>query len=872
MLLPTLERLLERCGRPIFSNVEDVRMVMASLLDISAYVDRASTKVIAKPLRRFCHKDPDTVASVMEAVPIDAAEPTHGRRAAMLLRCLPKHSCDEVIWERAVAATLAGLKSRKWDLHDYRVAMAHAGRGGRHAPALAAAAEEFVSSSARTASQSELPALLVILTSLPELKRSPCLQVAADRIVQLSEILSPAAIGQICASVNKVSFRHTAMAIALQEEAIRFAEESDLFSAVQLFSFICQQEKEAISPDAVKCLAERVIEGKDLDQETVSVLCRALRSIPRPHRPELLREIGEMMEFLGGEVKELLELPVAKGGLKGDVSAGDIQSFISKFLSLDGLLPADHDRPGTYMAAIVACVDYITERLEDIVSDENPPFSIIPHLLNINMEETRRCGQAIIREAAEQGIHFPTLQVFRFLLALGDHNMRDQRVYRHLRNEFAKTASDIPMIQLCAALKCFVRGLMQNVETQSLDEQVEHELEKEDMDAFLRFCVENLRRGFADGMEVKCVMAATESLYQLGYTSTEFYEQVARYLGSKCSSASASVNSSETATAVCLALGEDILDRHPDVHTFLLEVEKSGLKGEASLSPTEWMNKNDPANFITPLTEIQQEGWNIINRMVETRAADTEKLTALANEYVAILKSTRVDDLKYFFGVFEEKVFKQDRILKQCLDYLVESNAAVKLSATSIGAMLNSLAAIRFTYHRSVKQFMIAISTEQWSEMDASPLVKIVSAMAKLSLRLPQVLVHVGDRLLDVYTFLSPLDTALVINSLQSIGYGNDEVLMMLMRHAASSARRWDEVSLTLLFGASGVHRLLRNVEVAAPLLEQAAGKTSSPHLRQRIAASLRRSALPRALVQSSTSLLTGGAHEVVNNPPLQLV
>ncbi|CCD12187.1 hypothetical protein, unlikely [Trypanosoma congolense IL3000] len=98
----------------------------------------------------------------------------------------------------------------------------------------------------------------------------------------------------------------------------------------------------------------------------------------------------------------------------------------------------------------------------------------------------------------------------------------------------------------------------------------------------------------------------------------------------------------------------------------------------------EWTSKSAPANFTTPLTETQQEGWNVINRMVDTRASDTEKLTALANEYVAIVKPTRVDDLKYFFGVFEEKVLKQDKILKQCLDYLVESNMVVELSfATS---------------------------------------------------------------------------------------------------------------------------------------------------------------------------------------------
>ncbi|ESL10975.1 hypothetical protein TRSC58_01284 [Trypanosoma rangeli SC58] len=870
MLPAKLGRLLERCGKPIFSSKDDVRRTMVALLEISAFVDRKQLKLVAAPFRRFCRRDPDAIASVMELVPIDPAEPSHGRRASVLLQCLPKQGCDDVIWGQAVQVCLSGLQGKKWDLHDYRIALAHASRWGGHLSSLAVATEELVNETVRSASQSELPVLFVILTSLPELRSSSCLQAAADRVMSLAEVLTPAAIGQVCACANKIQFKHSALAIALQEEAIRFAEESDFFSAVQLFSFICQQQNDAISPDAIKCLAERLIEGENLDQETVTTLCRSLKALPREVRPELLRDITEMIAFLSLEVKGILSRSVEEGGLKGETSVSNIQSFISRFLALDSLLPLDHERPMEFTGAIKLCVDYVTERLEDIVADENPPFSIIPNLLNVNMEETRQCGLAIIREAAEQGIHFPTLQAFRFLLMLGDHNMRDRRVYRHLRNEFAKTASGIPMIQLCAALKCFVRGLIRTPETHSLEDQVEHELEKEDMDAFLRFCVENLQRGFADGMEIKSVLAATESLHQLGYADPVFLEKVACYLDTKCALASPSANSSEAANTVCLALGEDILDKYPAVHTFLLEVQGDGVRGESALSPTEWMNKNDPSNFMVPLTELQQEGWNIINQMIETRTADTETLKKLAKQYVSILKDTRVDDLKYLFGVFEEKVLKEDKLLKECLDYLMSSNMVCKLSATSIGAMLHSLASVRFMFHRSVKRLVLAITAEQWNEMDAAPLVQIVSGMAKLSLRVPQVLAHVGGRLVQVHVFLSPMDTGVLINALQSLGYGNDEVMMMLMRHASSNACRWDEVSLTLLFGSSSIHRLLRHVEVATPLLEQAADKTSSPHLRQKIAASLRRSALPRELVQSSTAALTGsGGREALT--PLQL-
>ncbi|CUG90141.1 Hypothetical protein, putative [Bodo saltans] len=736
-----------------------------------------------------------------------------------------------------------------------------------------------------------------------------------------------------------------------------------------------------LDSDVLKCVVERIVsddssstsnEGSDdgssgsgggLDIQSIMQLAKALKDFPKDRRRDVRSELDELLQYVSREVNGILTAPSTLGGLFDSNNLDLIQAFLSRYLqlvSLDRRALKKHlqeeeekrkrdptlgnteedefgmDDEGGEDAAAAAqqraaphkevistlqtIATFVEQRVEELVSSENPPFSLIPRLLHCPAPEARNAALMILRETALQNISLPTLQTYQFLLALGDYKLVDKRVYRHLRNQFAQTVSGIPMIQLCAALKCFVRGLdvewvpssatqttssvteaatapfdedadpattvsppPPNTSTSSssksaagfvpppslddIETQVKKELEMEDLATFLEQCHETITKAFSDGVEVRCVMALIAGMYQLGYKQERFYDEAAAYLVTKIAIATPSIHSVRDATVVREALGGEAstrLAQNPRLAAFFDAVVAEGTQEDHLLTPSQWMNLYDPANHITPLTEEQQRGWEILNQMSKTRSADTDKLTALATEYVTLLTTHRPDDLKAFFAMFQEKVFKNDKILKNCMDHLCDLGIVTKFSGSTIASILHSLAGIRFTYHVTMKRFLLAISEEQWSQVDASVLVSIVAGMSKLSLRIPGILIQISERLAVVCKFLSPIDTALLVNSFQSLGFHDDAVLGMLMQHASKSAKRFDEVALTLLFGSTSIHRLMTTPETSLPLLEKASVVKLPINTKQKILNSLKRSSLPRELVQSSSARvapeLTGAA------------
>ena len=358
---------------------------------------------------------------------------------------------------------------------------------------------------------------------------------------------------------------------------------------------------------------------------------------------------------------------------------------------------------------------------------------------------------------------------------------------------------------------------------------------------------------------MRSALSLTESMHRLHHVDEQFYDQAAAYLSSKVAAATPSVHYVQCAKNVCLALGEDRLEKYATLHTFLLDVEANGLKEETQL-PTKWMNENDPANMILPLTPEQQHCWNVMDQMSSTRGADTDRLNKLAAEFVSLLPHCRVDDLRYFFAIFADKVFKNDRVLKECMDHLLKSGTVIKLSMSSLASMLHSLAAIRFSFYVTAKNLLLNISEEQWGSLDAAVLVQVVVGMSKLTLRIPGVFVHISERLLMVYKLLSPLDTAVLINSLQSLGFHDEMVMNMLMQHAAANAKRYDEVAITILFGSSSIHRLLKAPEMAMPLLERASATSLSAPTKAKVVQAVKKSDLPRDIIKSAVLRISPAA------------
>lgn len=858
-----LTSLIARCTKPIFRTRDDIREASRCLVNLSPFFASQDIKKLIHPLRKFGRRDPALLTSSLEVQSLDEACPFDGCRLGVLIRALPSTYNAEDFWEPLALTVQQALSQQKWKIQDVQCIVRGIIKCGRVETAFLDRLSEYIKFYIENGTLEEMPYIFMLLSSVPGLKNSDILLAACNKVASM-EGLRASSIGQIAYCLNRIQYVHHNLAIAFQEDADRIAEANDLFTAVSVFYFVARHDAQYINTESLQWLAESLLTG-DMDRETVITICTALSVLPRKVRESMNQELLEIIVYLSGQINELLELSVAEGGVKDEQSMEVIQTFVSKFLHLSAVLVSKESDPLSYPeeyhTACENCANLVEKNLELLVSDENPPFSLVPHLLGSPTKKVKATGVALLREMAKQSYHIPSLQTFQFVLLLGDHKLSDRVVFKYLRNQFAKTSADIPVVQLCAALKCFAPGLAQPIEDQdlqgvSVEEAVEKELEKEQTELFFRYIKETLLKNVAAGIDFRCAMAIIDTLLELGCEDDNFFDVIFSFMKDKINVITPADQSSSCAKSILSRIKKTILIKHEGVEAFLEAIVSTGKHEEASLSPSEWMNLHDPANALLPLTEEQKEGWKVLDAMVATRAEDRESLIELAKKYIAMLPKLRPDDSKYFFGTFEEKVLKEDILLKECLHQLSHTGIVTKLSASTIAAILHSLSVVRFVYTRTVKEFLNSISAEQWSTMEASPLVHLLEGLAKLSLRSPSILQHIGKRIHEVHRFMSSYEVAQCIHSLQALGFKDDGILMELMQHAASSAKSFDDASLGLLFSAPSVHRLLRKPEIALPLLQRTSRGSLPLRARERVARSISKAPLPRELISTATSEL----------------
>lgn len=864
-----LGSLVARCLKPIFNSAEDVREASRGIIALSPFFDLTGLKKLIAPLKKFGRRDPTLLTSALDLATLDVTSNRDGRLLGTLLRVVPPSYKEETFWSTAAEVGHQGLLHKVWGISDcYWIVKGVEKYGKIDEEPWRTSLSEYLKHHIEKGLPDEVPFQFMILNCVPSLRKSDLLLQACNKATIL-ENFSVSSIGLICYYLNRLLYVHHNLVIAVQEDADRIAESGDLFTVVNVFYFIARHEPQHISTESLQWLAESLLTGA-MDSETVITICGALSVLPKQIRRKMRQEIMELIVYLSGQVMELLDLPVAEGGIKGEQSMDSMQTFISKFLHLSKTLPSpgepeegvEHGTeirlPDEYFAACEQCALLVHQNVENLVSHENPPFSLLPHLLDSPSRTVQESGVALLREMAKQAYHIPSLQTFRFVLLLGDHKLADKAVFRYLRNQFAKTSLDIPIVQLCTALRCFAPGLASPVEDSreepSVEEQVEKSLEKEKTEDFFRHVKEIVIKNVAVGIDFRCTIAIVETLLRLGCDDGDFFDKMISYMHGKMKTITPADQSAVSASFILGNLKEDLLLKYAEFKLFLEGIVTEGKQEEASLTPSQWMNLHDPGHSLLPLTEEQQQGWKIIDEMVLTRADNREALIELAKKYIAMLPQLRPDDSKFFFGVFEEKVLKEDILLKDCLEQLTNTGIVTKLSATTIAAILHSLSVVRFVYSRTVKEFLNAISVEQWEIMEATPLVHLLAGLSKLSMRLPSILEHIGRRINEVHRFMSPMDVAQCIHSLQALGFKDDDVLMKLMEHAASSARSFDDGSLALLFSAPSIHRLLRKPELALPLLQRVGGTSLSMRSREKVLRCLTKAPLPRELIHTATT------------------
>lgn len=856
-----LTHLIGKCSKPIFHSRDDVREAARGLIDLSPFFHFHELKKLVSPLQRVCKKAPDLLDGAVNTASPHFTAAESGRKVAVLLKAAASSHNSADFWSSMSTAVANGLSGQQWGIDDCHWIVSSISKRGFES-GLEEPLTAYLKARIESGSPSDISWIFITFSTVPFLRKSPLLLQACNKFSSMEGVDVPC-FGQVCYCLNRIQYTHHNLAISVQEEADRIAEVCDLFTAVNVFYFICRHDKQYINSESLQWLAESLMTG-EMDCETVMTVCTALAALPKKVRQSMKQEISDICVYLSGQVQELLELSVNEGGIKDESSMDRIQSFVSKFLHLSHILLQNEVEPSNLpdelQSASVKCASLVDRNAEQIVSDENPPFSLIPHLLDSPFSFVKECGVHVLSELSKQAVHIPSLQTFRFLLLLGNNRVQEKAVLKYLRSQFARTSADIPIVQLCSALKCFIPVLAIPVrktdEKLEVEVAVQLELEDEETETFFRYIKEVVLKNVAVGVDLRCVMAILDTLLQLGCTDAQFFDLMLSYMDSKCANgiSSPSEQSCEAATSILQRMDPKVLESHNAAKTFLDSVAIEGEKGESLLTPSQWMELHDPSHALLPLTEEQQQGWAIIETMVVTKADDKDELIRLAQQYVALLPQLRPDDNKYFFGVFAEKVLKEDGLLKDCLRQIISTGIVTKLSASTIASILGSLSAVRFSYARTIKDFLLGISAEQWSTMEAIPLVQILQGMSKLSMRLPPVLDRIVSRIHEIYRFMGPYEVSQSIHSLQSLGIKNDAVLMELMEHAASSARSFDEGSLALLFSAPSVHRLFRTPQLALPLIQRSARSPLSPRAKEKVLWCLTKSPLPRELIKTATS------------------
>ena len=870
-----IRRLVQRAGNPaIYESRADCVDAMLGLTKAAFYFppkDLASLQQISVAFIKLGKRDPGMLEQVVKGQRLDPQNVQAGRAASLWTLCFPKIDCEEEVWREVVTAVEEGLQEGKWHPMDVRTILQQVAYWEVIPPNLPTAVEKYVLARVNNAGPGEVAVLATILTILPATRTSSIFHTVATRAAEVGESLTPSAMGTLCLALAKVGIPNVDLFIALQEHSVRFAEECETGAAVYFFTYSMLNDTQYLDMDGIKCMTEKIcLAEKPLTHDQLGWMIKALWHMKKDLRESLAEEIKQLVQYVSNEVSLVFtEKPATPSSStqpakKKELSLQEGENYIQRYVPLLRRTFGEHgELPEEGIATVNTIADFVEKHAEAIVSADTPPFNLIGTIFYAGTERSRAVALNLLTEASQQGLLITPVDSFRFLLQLADHNLWEKQALRHLRRQFSIGVTNIPLIQLCAALRCFEiaqKEFLTDVDVESLtaEEEVEVEEELEDVQRLLEQVDEITSKAMSSGgIDIKCTLSIARSAGLMECKRVPFMERIVTYLSTKVDSASPEIHSAETAFLALKALepylGEDVEGvadtEGSKVRAFLNEVLEKGEKDPEGENTTQWMNRNDPANFITPLTEEQEQGWEILKKLNATRSDNTDALEVLCNEYLALLDKHRVDDLKYYFNMFAEKVYKNDKAMKAALDQILETGIITKLAGSTISDMLVSFTQIRFAYYGSIKKFLLAVSEEQWAQLDASTVATIVQSMGKLGVRMPSVLVHLGERLSVVYKLLSPMDTAVLLAGLQALGYDDAAVMSLLMDHVSKNAKRFDETALAVLWSAPHVHRLLNNESSSVPLLTQTCQVQLSPKLQQKIVASVKKSALPREVI-----------------------
>lgn len=885
---------------------EDATDVLQSVVTLASRCDAPTERrALSHVFHVVAKYDNSLVVDALQRARLDPHDETDGASAALLAVTLPRLHCDERVWEGVLATSESGLATGKWRAGDCRSIVFAASKWGVYPRAtFPASVEKYVAARVFHSSPSDLLSLSAMMTSLPETFKSTLMLALAQRAVVLADRLSAKIIGGLCRNFLRAKYDNVELIAALIPQMKRTLADMTIVQAASCFAMCTSHPSVGCADTAfVASLLTRISETiEDADTEAVLLLLRALRRLPEPCRLAVHADWQLTVASLSDQCNLLL----TDANAAASSSASDDNGFavtvddnkpsnkavsllsvetttmlLLRYFSLLQAVPAQEELSIAAKNGIIAFAEHVTSRIEDFVADENPPFPVVLAMIEAPVKESGACAVAIIEEAADQTVEIPTLTVFRLLVALADHKLFSVKAFAYLRRSFTETARNIPLIQLVTALKCFamahVHSRMQRATNAAAsdhgrgadDEDAREADERESAERadFLGECLTLLKTN-TERKDMVVALALAHAIHEMNCPSSNaFWDfMLSVFLGAHNTvdgSCKPLVHFSESAAAALAGLGEGRLAAHPALHGFLNDVARMG-KSKAEdhhQRPSSWMRANDPTRALEPLTPEQQQMRDLIEEMKAKKGHETQALEGLLGQYNKLLPHCRPEDLWMPFEVFADKVVKSDKLLHETLKHIIANDLIKAVSPFCISSILQSLAILRFTFHVTVKKFLLAVSEDQWNTFDGASLRIVVSSMSRLSLRLSAVLMQIGERLIFVVKQLTPTDIGMLVSSLQTLGFHEESVMTALMNRARDISIDFSPVSLEMLFTAPYVARLLTSADVAEPLLMKLAATSSeyAPGARQRIASNLKKSPVARELIGSTLTSLEGG-------------
>ncbi|CAD2217665.1 hypothetical protein AGDE_07709 [Angomonas deanei] len=616
-------------------------MSTSPVRQVNARPHETSENECLAAVRRFCRKDPSILEGLLNTVTKEVQQGgwrdlSSNRQVVLLALCTARHppaapavqqgevdkSKPHFSSQEGILALAEGLFSRGTAFGEEEAVILLLQLiqwKTPYSPKLVGAVEKYVTERlTRPLDSSALLSCTVLTTALPELHQSPTMEKVLNVVADKAASLEAGTVGMICYRLARIGTpQHDRLAKSFGAVSARVGAEGDVFNCLQLFFFLCHQP--AADPQTLPILCETIV-AATLDKDSIVHLSRAIVHVKETQWRLIQSDWEDLVSSVYVQAGDIVELPVADGGLAGEKNTKEIHRFFLAFLRLQCHFTSLQISSTLLEKTSSAVSNFLSSRKEELISAADPPYPLVQLLLSAGNAHYTKCGLDWMGEMLLQQHNLTAIQAFRFLVLLGDLEVTQPvEVVDYVMDQFLKTASDIPPVQFCAALRS-VRRLTDHALTDYHWGPI-----------LLTFSQDVLRSWFLHRTPTECVVEAVVDLHALGLREESLYAEALSYLSKKVGvSDETSCCSRKAAEMAKLFSGQ--LTPYPAVTEFLQIASEKGTDN-ASVLPSVWAAERDPGSKVIQRTPEEQHCLSLVKAMLDTPSHEREKLLTLATDY-----------------------------------------------------------------------------------------------------------------------------------------------------------------------------------------------------------------------------------------------